>query len=109
MSDETPVLERLEKLVQYIENMLDKPYLSRSPYSAEERLLTAFELWAILLDSKLSVHALWKEEIKLAWPDRVGGFSNTCLATGCEGRHSEGYNRVTDHMRRIWNQLKHTK
>ena len=133
MKSETPIIERLEKLVSGIESMLDRPDMyAQHPEALEMSILTALGGWATIIDSPLSVRLLWREEVTLAFPDTGGNSSASLsyvplslkgaqlsnpklarqawkdrLVAPLENR-KEAFERITYHMRRVWDQLKHT-
>lgn len=114
MSERT-MIERLEKLARMIERMLGASLMfAQEPKALEMSLLTAFEAWAIIIDSPLDAIALWREEILLAFPDSEG-YSAVSLSYPPASMVGEGdatkqitIERIVYHGRRIWNQLKHT-
>ena len=133
MKNETTIIERLEKLASGIEMMLDRPdMVAQHPEALEMSIITALESWATIIDSPLSVRFLWREEVIFAHPD-ADGYSTISLAyapQSLEGAYlsnpelslkrsrekylapienrKETVKRITYHMRRVWDQLKHT-
>lgn len=118
---DAPIIKRLEELSNYTEMMLDKPAMfAQSPEALEMSLLSVFNCWAIIIDTPLNVRTLWREEIKLCYPNSERGYSTVSLqcpklADGQPGipgldqeRQSDWQGRITHHMRRVWNQLKYT-
>ena len=122
MKNETPIIERLEKLANGIESMLDRPTMyAQHPEALEMTILTALTGWATIIDSPLSVKALWREEVIFAYPDPPKGYAALSLSypppLGTQAywrseedvkSHKEAFKRITYHLRRVWNQVKHT-
>jgi hypothetical protein len=133
MTSETPIIERLEKLAKGIDSMLDRPDMyAQHPEALEMTILTALGGWATIIDSPLDLRTLWREEIALAFPDSKGystvsltyppeemagarlsnpalnrGYINDRFLVPLENR-KETVKRIVYHMRRVWDQLKHT-
>jgi hypothetical protein len=121
MRNETPIIERLENMSQLVELMLERPsQFARSPEALETGLYVAMVQWGYIIDSPLDVKTLWREEVVNAYP-KSAGYASVSLANP---KAEDGsaiapdinnpeprqvwQNRITYHMRRVWEQLKHT-
>lgn len=102
-------ISALEEVSTYIEEILNKPLMFvRGNPALEDSLLTAFQIWSILLHyPERTVYNLHRVEVQKAFPN-VGSYSTTGLSQQSRGESDSNVReRIQKHMGAIWLQLKH--